>query len=183
MRYDVGAETMTYSLYAAIVPSTLQMLGSVAHLLDKAAKHCADEGLPEAELLDARLADDMLPFAYQVKSCAVHSIGAIEGVRAGTFSPDTTVPPASFAALADRIEDARAGVQAVDPAEFEGFVGRDMAFVVGEVRRLEFTADQFLLSFTQPNLYFHVTTAYAILRARGVALGKRDYLGALRIKG
>ncbi len=174
---------MTFSLYDAIVPSWLQMLGTVLHLIDKAEAHCAEHSIPEADFVCAKLAVDMLPFAYQVKSSAVHSQGALEGVRQGHFSPDMSPPPDSFAALRERIEGARAAIAAIDPAEFETFVGRDMAFVVGDVRRLEFTADQFLLSFSQPNFYFHVTTAYAILRAKGVLVGKRDYLGRMRMKG
>jgi hypothetical protein len=174
---------MAFSLYDATVPSWLQMLGSVLHLIDKAEAWSAEQGVAEADLIEARLAEDMLPFAYQVKSCAVHSLGAIEGVRRGSFSPDTSIPPDSFAGLRARIEQARAAIEALDRAEVEAFIGRDVGFVVGEVRRMEFAADQFLLSFSQPNFYFHVTTAYAILRGRGVPIGKRDYLGRPRIKG
>jgi hypothetical protein len=173
---------MAFTLYDALVPSWRQMLGTVLHLIDKAEAHSAETGTPAATLIDARLAEDMLPFAYQVKSCAVHSQGAIEGVRRGQFSPDTSTPPASFAALRERIEGARAAIEALEPDEVESFIGRGMVFMVGDVRRYEFTADQFLLSFTQPNFHFHVTTAYAILRAQGVGVGKRDYLGKLRVK-
>jgi hypothetical protein len=137
----------------------------------------------ESTLLDARLADDMLPFAYQVKSTAVHSQNAIEGAFKGIFSPDTTTPPDSFDGLRERIATARSAIEALDRAAVEALIGQDMAFVVGDVRRLEFTAEQFLLSFSQPSFYFHVTAAYAILRGRGVAIGKRDYLGQMRIKG
>jgi hypothetical protein len=174
---------MAFSLYDAIVPSWLQMLGSVLHLIDKAEAWCAEQGKPEAELIETRVAEDMLPFAYQVKSAAVHSHGAFEGVMRGSFSPDTSVPPDTFAGLRARIAQAIATIEAIDPAELESVVGRDMAFTVGDVRRLEFTADQFLLSFSQPNFYFHVTTAYAILRGLGVPIGKRDYLGKMRLKG
>lgn len=72
---------MAFTLYAATIPSYLQILSSVARLIDKAERFCADRDLPPASLIGASLIDDMLPFAYQVKSTAVHSIGAIEGVR------------------------------------------------------------------------------------------------------
>ena len=172
---------MSLSLHAAVVPAYLQMLGTVAALLDKAEAHCAEQGIDPSAILAARLADDMLPFAYQVKSTAVHSIGAIEGVRRGEFSPDRTTPPDSFAGLRDRVEAARAAVAALDPAEIDGFVGRDMVFAAGSMR-VPFAAENFLLSFSQPNFYFHVNATYAILRAQGVAIGKRDYLGTLRAK-
>jgi len=172
---------MSMSLYAATVPSYLQILGSIAHLLDKAEAFCAAKAVPASELIEARLAPDMLPFAYQVKSTAVHSIGAIEGVRSGVFAPDRTPWPASFAGLRARIEDARAALRAIDRVELDGLVGRDMRFELGE-HRMDFTAEDFLLSFSQPNFYFHATTAYAILRMKGVELGKRDYMGVLRLK-
>ena len=172
---------MSFSLYAATIPSCRQILGAVAGLLRTADAFCTEKSLPPSEIIQARLAPDMFPFAYQVKSAAVHSIGAIEGVRKGVFSPDTTPPPESFAALGQRIEAALAALEAIDPAEIEGFLGRPMRFVLGE-RRIDFTAEEFLLSFSQPNFYFHATTAYDILRWKGLPIGKRDYIGKLRIK-
>ncbi len=76
---------MALTLYAAVVPSYLQILQSMTHLVGKAQAFCQDQGLEPVAILDARLADDMFPFAYQVKSTAVHSIGAIDGVRSGLF--------------------------------------------------------------------------------------------------
>ncbi len=172
---------MTFSLHAATVPSYLQTLGAVLGLLGKAEAFCAEKSIAPEELLQARLAQDMLPFAYQVKSTAVHSLGALEGVRRGLFSPDQTPPPDGFAALRLRITDTIAALQAIDPAEVDGFIGRDMRFAFGS-RHVDFTAENFLLSFSQPNFYFHATTSYDILRWKGVPIGKRDFLGALRKK-
>ena len=169
------------TLYAATIPSYLQILSSISGLIDKAEDFCRDKGLAPDELIEARLTDDMNSFAYQVKSTAIHSIGAIEGVRAGVFSPDTATPPASFDAMRTRIEETRSALQLITVEEMEGFIGRDMRFEVGE-RRVEFRAEDFLLSFSQPNFYFHAATAYDILRMKGVALGKRDFLGPLRLK-
>ena len=72
---------MPFSLYDAVVPSNLQILGALDALLDKAEAFCAEHGRPDSDLIDARLAPDMLPFGYQVKSCAAHSVGGIEGVK------------------------------------------------------------------------------------------------------
>ena len=121
----------------------------------------------------------MHPFAYQVKSAAVHSLGAIEGARRGVFTPDRTEPPDSFAALKARIAETRSGLQSIAPGEVDGLVGRDMRFSFGE-RHIDFRAEEFLLSLSQPNFYFHATTAYDILRWQGVPIGKRDFLGRLR---
>src|SRR5580704_15842238 len=94
---------MAFSLYAATVPSYRQILGAVAGQLGTAETFCAEKGIAPHDIIQARLAEDMQPFAYQVKSTAVHSLGAIEGVRRGVFSPDTTRPPENFAALKTRV--------------------------------------------------------------------------------
>ena len=172
---------MAFSLYAATIPTYRQILGAVAALLVKAETFCTDKGMAPADVIHARLADDMQPFAYQVKSTAVHSLGAIEGVRKGVFSPDTTPPPDTFSALKMRISEALTALEAIDPAEVDSFVGRDMRFAFGE-RHLDYTAENFLLSFSQPNFYFHAATTYDILRWKGVLIGKRDFLGKTRIK-
>jgi hypothetical protein len=172
---------MPLSLHAAVVPSALQILASVARLVDKAEAWCQEKDLPPAELIGARLAPDMHPFAYQVKSTVVHSWGAIEGVRRGVFAPDLTPPPESFAGLRERLEVARNGLGALDPAELEGFIGRDVRFEFGD-RSMDFAAEEFLLSFSQPNFYFHATTAYDILRWKGLPIGKRDFTGRVRVR-
>jgi len=173
---------MPLSLHDATIPGWLQVLGATRKLIDTARDHCAEHDLPEAELVDARLIDDMLPLKYQIKSCAVHSRGAIEGVRQGTFSPDMTEPPATFAALAERLDETIAFLEGLDPAELDRFIGRDMVFTIGSKFRREFTAENFLLGFSQPNLYFHATTAYDLLRMKGVKIGKGDFLGAMPVK-
>ena len=172
---------MTFSLYAATIPSFRQILGAISGLLDKAETFCAQKGVAPQELIQARLAADMFPFAYQVKSTAVHSLGAIEGVRKGVFSPDMTAPPETFAALKARIAETLTALEKIDSAEVDGFLGRDMRFAFRE-RYMNFTAENFLLSFSQPNFYFHATTAYDILRWKGIPIGKRDFMGKTRVK-
>jgi uncharacterized protein len=172
---------MAITLYDAVIPSNLQILGSVSGLIDKAEAHMAEHGVSEEELIAARLAPDMLPLSYQIKASAEHSKGAIEGVRAGVYSPDLTPPPTSFAALREKLDAAKAFLSALDPAEVNGFEGQDMRFEFGE-RKMPFTAENFLLSFALPNFFFHSTTAYDILRYKGVKIGKPDFLGAVRIK-
>jgi len=172
---------MAFSLYAATIPSYRQILTAVAALIGKAETFCAEKNVPPEEIIHARLAGDMLPFAYQVKSTSVHSLGAIEGLRKGVFSPDLTPPPQTFHELKGSVAHALAALEAIDPKEIDAFVGRDMRFAFGE-RQLNFTAEDFLLSFSQPNFYFHATTAYDILRWKGLPIGKRDFTGRLRLK-
>ncbi|WP_156679458.1 DUF1993 domain-containing protein [Sphingomonas profundi] len=173
---------MTVSLYTATVPQFRQLLTQVGRLIDKAEAFCGERGIAPDEIVEARLHEDMLPFAYQVKSTAVHSIGAIRGVEAGLFTPDRTTPPADFAGLRRLIEETIVTLAALDPAAVDALAERDMRFEAGP-RRLDFTGAGFLLSFSMPNFYFHATTAYGILRSRGVALGKMDYIGRPAVKG
>lgn len=170
---------MAFTLYAATIPSYLQILGSVSHVIGQAERFCSEKGVEPGALIEARLAEDMLPFAYQVKSTAVHSLGAIEGVRKGTFSPDKTPPPDTFDGLRERVAATIAALEEVDPDELESFVGLPVRFVIGD-HHMDFVAQEFLLSFSQPNFYFHATTAYDILRMKGVEIGKRDFIGRLR---
>lgn len=172
---------MAISLYAVTVPTYLQILPAVSALCDRGAEWCRDKGLDEAELVQARLAEDMWPFALQVRSTYLHSIEALEGTQRGEASPDFKDPPGTFAELKARVDDAIARLEALKPEAIDGLVGKDMCFVIGE-RRMNFTAENFLLSFALPNFFFHATTAYGILRSRGLPIGKRDFLGGLRLK-
>ncbi len=172
---------MPLSLHAAYVPSALQMLGTARHLTDTAEKWCGENGVPEADIIGARIIDDMLPWCYQVKSVAEHTQGAIEGVRAGVYSPDLNPPPTTFDALREKLSGARGAMEALSEDEMEAFMGQPMRFEFKD-RRMDFDAEDFLLSFSQPNIYFHCATAYDILRMKGVPVGKGDFMGRVRIK-
>jgi hypothetical protein len=122
----------------------------------------------------------MLPFRFQVVAVAHHSLGAIKGAKAGVFTPPGP-STADYAGLQKLIADARADLQKLSRAEVEALEGKDVVFQLGE-RKMPFTAENFLMSFSMPNFHFHATTAYDILRMKGVPLGKRDYMGMPRIK-
>ena len=172
---------MPISLHAAYIPSALQMLGTADHLVAKAEAWCVDTGCAHGDVIGARIHEEMAPFSYQIKSVAAHTAGAIEGLRAGVFAPDLTPPPEDFAGLRAAIAKARTLLEAVTVDELEGFVGQPMRFEFRD-RGMDFTAEDFLLSFSQPNYYFHAATAYDILRMKDVAVGKRDFMGAVRLK-
>ena len=172
---------MPLSLHAAYVPSALQMLGTAQHLVGKAEAWCSETGCSEGDAIGARLIDDMLPFTYQIKSVAEHTAGSIAGVRAGSFSPALDAPPTTFAALRDKLAGAVASLEALTEDEMEAMIGGDVLFTFKDMK-IPFTAEDFLLSFSQPNYYFHAATAYDILRAKGVKIGKRDFSGKMRMK-
>lgn len=167
---------MPSALYDATVGAFIHGQGQMLRLLRKAEEFCGEQGIPPDAILQRRLIADMHPFAYQVKSTRIHSLGAVEGVRRGGFSPDETVPPDSFAGLGEMIAEARAGLETIMPDEIDALADRDMIFAMGSYRAA-FTGRGFLLSFSVPNFYFHASTAYGLLRAAGVELGKVDYLG------
>ncbi len=173
---------MALSLHQAIIPNWLQVLGAVDGLIDKAEDFVKAGSADEKTLLEAHLIDDMLPLAYQFKSCWTHSHLALLGAREGRFSPDMNPYPEDFGSLRDMIATARETCENTSEDELEGLAENDMIFTIGAKLRLEFTVQDFLLSFSNPNLYFHSATAYDILRMKGVQLGKREYLGALRVK-
>lgn len=171
---------MTVSLHTATIGTYLQILPSVLGLIDKAEAHCRQHGLPDTALTGARLADDMWDFARQASQAAHHSARAVAGVGAGVFGPDMNEAPHAFAPLRAEIADAITALEAVTRDEIDANAGRAMRFEFGTTR-MDFTVADFLLTFSLPNFYFHTATAYGILRHHGVAVGKRDYLGAMRM--
>ena len=173
---------MAISLYDVSVRLFLQTLTGTATFLEKGAAHCKATGLDPNEIVETRLFENMLPFRFQVVSVAHHSLGAIEGVKAGVFSPGSSVPPLDYAGLQGLIADARDGLTKLSADEVNALEGKDVMFQFGEMK-MPFVAEGFLTSFSLPNLHFHSTTAYDILRTKGVALGKRDYMGPPRMKG
>ncbi len=171
---------MSISLYEATVAGFLQTLGAVANVLEKGRAHCVAEGKDLAAVVDTRLHPDMLPLRFQVLSVVHHSKGAIEGVKAGSFAPPGMLE-LDYAGLQAHVEGARTFLQGLSRAEVDALQGGDVVFSLG-ANKLPFVAEDFLLSFSIPNFHFHATTTYDILRTQGVALGKRDYMGAVRMK-
>jgi hypothetical protein len=172
---------MAIALYDLTVASYLQTLEGVAGFLNKGLAHCQATGADAEALVEARLVEDMLPLRFQVQSVAHHSLGAIEGAKAGAFSPPGAASATSYADLQAMVAEAASALKALSPAEVNSLEGRDVVFKLGE-HAVPFTAENFLMSFSLPNFYFHAATAYDILRASGVGLGKRDFLGTMRIK-
>jgi uncharacterized protein len=172
---------MAVSLHTVVVGTYQQMLPQVARLIDKAEEHCKVTGTAPEDFARSCLAPDMWPFSKQVEQCAHHSQRAIEAVRVGNFAPQPGDFPHDFGAMRKEIADALAAVNAVDPGELDAIAGNDMQFKVGSFE-LNFTVADFLMSFSLPNFYFHVATAYNLVRMSGAKVGKMDYLGRMRTK-
>jgi hypothetical protein len=172
---------MAIALYDVSVANYLQTLGGVAGFLEKALAHFTANKVDIDEIVETRLFPDMLPFRFQVQSVAHHSLGAIEGVKKGLFQPPPQAPAYDYRGLQQLVAEAREALLKVTPAEVNALEGRDVVFQLRDFK-MPFTAEGFLLSFSLPNFYFHATTAYDILRMKGVPIGKRDYMGPLRLK-
>ena len=172
---------MATSLYDLSVPTFLQTVKAVGGFLDRAARHCAETRADPNDFVHARLFDDMAPFHFQIEAAWHHSVWGLEAVKTGAFAPPALVGPVPFADLQAMIGNAETALEAFTPDEVNSWAGKDLDLQIGP-RRLAFTSETLILSFSLPNFYFHAVTAYDILRARGVPLGKRDYEGRLRTR-
>ncbi len=173
---------MAISLYDATVANYIQTVTAMTGVLDRGLTHCTDNGTDPNALVDVRLFPDMAPLRFQVVSIVHHSIEAIEGVEAGEFGPPTDQRPHDYAGLQGILADALAALKAISRERVEVLQGRPCAFKLGATQ-IPFTGENFLLSFSLPNFYFHCATAYDILRSQGVPLGKRDFMGPMRVGG
>ena len=171
---------MATSLYDLTVQNYLQILDAMDGILDKGSAWCAEQGRDPDTLLELRLAEDMFPLTFQLHMAETHSRGTITGIREGIFAPPRSVPELDYAGYRQHLAAAASDLRALDADDVNGLAGKHMTFVIGEMQ-LPFTAENFVMSFSLPNFYFHTTAAYALLRAEGVALGKRDYLGQMRM--
>jgi hypothetical protein len=166
---------MTLSMYQASVPAFLQMLNALAAILDKAEAFATERKIDPAVLLSYRLAPDMFALTSQVQIAADHAKGCcarLAGVEVPKWADDET----TFADLKARIAKTVAFVESFEPAAIDGSEQRPITLTIGG-REMQFEGQHYLVNFTLPNFYFHVTTAYAILRHAGLAIGKHDYMG------
>ncbi len=169
---------MAISMYSASVPVFTRMLGHLAAWLDKAEAHAQAKKFETSVYLAARLAPDMLPFSKQIQiacDAAKFGVARLAGVEAPKFEDNET----SLAELRERIRKTVEFVRSVPAAAIEGTEDKDVT-VPRRDGNIVLKGEFYLKHYVQPNFYFHVTTAYALLRHNGVELGKADFLGALK---
>ena len=173
---------MAVDLYDLTVASYLQTLGGVAGFMERGQAHCRDNNLDPEEIVETRLWSDMHPLRFQIVSVAHHSAGAIAGCKAGLFGPPSDQRAHSFIDLQGLVAETREKLSKLSREEVNALQGKDVTFQIGDRFKVPFTAENFLMSFSLPNFYFHATTAYDILRSKGVPIGKRDFMGQMRMK-
>lgn len=166
---------MSLSMYQASIPVFVRMFGNLAAILDKAAVYAEAKKIDPAVLLNARLAPDMHPLTRQVQIASDAAKGCAARL-AGVEIPGFVDTESSFAELQARIQKTLDFIQGFSPAQIDGSEEREvvMRFPGAEMK---FSGQDYLLHFVLPNFYFHLTTAYAILRHNGLEIGKMDYLG------
>jgi len=166
---------MTISMYQAAVPAFVQMLTALSKVLDKAADFAAAKKIDPSVLLNARLAPDMFPLLRQVQIAADFAKGPMARL-AGQEVPKFDDSETTIDALKARIAKTLAFVQSFGAAQIDGSEAREIVLTVGG-QPMTLTGQNYLVNFALPNFYFHVTSAYAILRHNGVEIGKKDYMG------
>lgn len=168
---------MGISFYEQSVATYLRILDNVADELKKGVDFAKENNLELSDFVHARLFDDMAALHFQVVTVCLHSWGALQGMRDGTFAP----PPSfgsdkSYAELQALVDEARNGVASFSEADANKLPEKSLIFVAGG-REMHYTNQKFLAIYSLPNLYFHAVTTHSILRMLGVPLRKREFLG------
>jgi hypothetical protein len=168
---------MKDAMYEFSVPVLLRCLGSLDAVLDKAVSFAEAKKIDTTVLLGMRLAPDMFPLSRQIQLVSDFAKSTCARL-AGQEVPKWDDKETTLAELRERIARTRALVESFAPAQFEGAATRTVAFKAG-TRDMSFVGSNYLAHYAMPNFYFHLTTAYAILRHAGVELGKRDFIGVI----
>jgi uncharacterized protein len=167
---------MTISIHTASAPIFVRMLGNLDTWLEKAQDHAEVRKFDSANYLSLRLAPDMLPFAAQVRvasDIARMAVARLADVEYPRLPDEET----TLEALAERVRKSIAFIDGVDAARFDGADGRQIVLPQRSGDPQHFSGETFLQRWALPNVFFHLTTAYALLRQAGVEIGKADYLG------
>ena len=166
---------MTISMYQASVPRFVNMLSNLSNIIDKAQAHVDARKIDAAVLPAVRLFPDMLPLTSQVQIACDSAKGAVARL-AGVEIPAFEDTEKTLADLKARIAKTVAFIQTLNAAQIDGTEDKEIVLKRGD-KETRYTGMQFLLGHAVPNVYFHITTAYNILRHNGVEIGKRDYRG------
>ncbi len=168
---------MTISMYSTSVPVFQQMLTALSDVLKKAETHATEKNIDPNALLQARLFPDMFPLIRQVQIAADFSKSVVSRL-AGVDKPSVVDSEVTFADLQTLLATALAYIGTFNAAQFEGSEDKEIVLRPGTPKEKKLVGSAYLHHYGVPQFFFHVTTAYAILRHNGVDIGKRDYMGA-----
>jgi len=168
---------MTVAMYADSVPVFTQMLSALDAILGKAEAHTSARKIEPDALLQARLSPDMFPLTKQVQIACDFAKG-VSARLAGVEVPSDPDTEQTFAELHARIKKTLAFIGSIDKAKFDNSAQREIVLRPGTPNERHFDGQTYLLHYGLQHFFFHVTTAYALLRHNGVDIGKKDYMGA-----
>jgi len=168
------------NLYDLSVVNFKRVLAATIVVLEKGAVHFNEQGKDLNELVEMKLAPDMGAFPFQVNLVMHHTLGAVKGLIAGEFSPPVALPENTYQGYIDLLSEALTELNAIDADAVMATAGKAMYFRMDELE-IPFTSENFVMSFSLPNLYFHATTLYDMLRIKGVPVGKMDFLGRMSV--
>ena len=166
---------MSLTMYQASIPVFIRMLGNLSSILDKAAAHAEAKKIDPAILINARLAPDMYPLSRQIQ-IATDVVKGCAARLAGIEVPSYEDNEATFPELQARIAKTVAFLQSVSAEQINGSEERTVTLKM-HGKEIGFLGQPYLLHYVLPNFYFHITTAYAILRHNGLEIGKMDFVG------
>lgn len=168
---------MSLNMHVASVGVFKQMLGSLDGLLSTAQAHAEERGIDPAALLQARLYPDMFPLVRQVQIACDFARG-VTARLAGAEVPGNDDSEQDFVQLRALVARTLAFVDSIDPSQMEGSEAREIVTRAGTPKERRFDGQSYLLRYGLPQFFFHVNASYALLRHNGLAIGKRDYMGA-----
>jgi hypothetical protein len=167
---------MSLSMYQASTPFFVRMLGNLSKILDKAAAYAEAKKIEPSVLINSRLAPDMYPLSRQVQ-IATDVVKACPARLSGTEPPSFPDNEASFPELQARIKKTIEFLNSIPAEKIDGSEEREVTLKI-RGKETVLLGEPYLFGFVIPNLYFHITTAYAILRHNGLDLGKMDFIGS-----
>jgi len=171
---------MGISLFDISIPTYIQVLNGVEGCLKKGRDYFEANGVDLEEIVNYRIHPDMLPLRFQLVSVMHHSLNSIRGIQNGLFEPPPSMPDLNYMDLQNLVVNSRDELAQESRESIDDLLGKPMVFRLGE-KEIPFKAENFVMSFSIPNLLFHATTAYSILRANNVPLSKLDFMGTMRI--
>jgi hypothetical protein len=170
---------MSISLYQASVPVFLRAFENLSAVLEKGAEHANSTKLDPSVLTEGRLFEDMYPLPGQIQRASDTAKGFVARV-AGIDIPKYEDNEKTFADMHARIQKTVEFIKSVKPEQIDGGIDREISIFSGSRGEMKFKGKDYLLNYALPNFFFHIVTAYDILRHKGVPLAKKNYLGSMK---
>ena len=172
---------MSVSLSNVSLDTYIQMVSAASNIIEKAEEFCKENNIDAQDIVEMQLYKDMAPFTFQVFSIVHHSVGAIDALKTGEFGPPKMPDNLNFENCKNMLKEAEKNLMNINPSEIDNLAGQEVIFKMGSIT-WPFTASEFILSFSLPNFYFHLTTFYDMLRMKGLRIGKLDFVGQMKLK-